>query len=79
MIEVFLSHKRFAEISLEGGNHLFDFDGGLRYLLDWCGQNCQHFYVGQRGYGGESHNFALGFVFRFAIMSDALRFKLTWA
>lgn len=71
MIDVFLPYPRYLEISREVDG---DFDKARLYLEKWCSMNARFFYIGQRGYrDGE-----LGFVFRFASVRDATKFKLTW-
>lgn len=74
MIDVFLTHERFLEISEE--TELYgSMDAAMAYLNKWCEQRCKFFYIGQRG----RKDGRLGFEFRFAHTSDALMFKLTWA
>lgn len=73
MIDVFLTHKRFLEISEEADRY-GSMDAALNYLLKWCEKHCKFFYIGQRGYrDGE-----LGFEFRFAVKQEAIMFKVTW-
>lgn len=78
MKEVYLTHARFLEIAEENTQkeyYGFSFDRALEHLHQWCSENCQYFYIGQRGY----QDGVLGFVFKFATRNDAVLFKLRWA
>jgi len=79
MIEVFLGWDRFVEISSEASDNCYDFDSGLSYLEQWCGDRCQFFWTAQRGRSESPGKGERGFLFRFHNNGDALMFKLTWA
>ena len=73
MIDVFLTQKRFLEISGEAGQYK-SMDAALAYLLKWCEQHCKFFYIGQRG----RRDGEFGYKFRFAVKQEAIMFKVTW-
>lgn len=73
MIDVFLTHKRFLEISKETDRY-GSMDEAMNYLLKWCEERCKFFYIGQRG----RREGELGFEFRFAVRQEAIMFKMVW-